>query len=173
MNSALSTGNAVPLVSCCVWSVNGNVPLHQRPQTAAPARLSLSRLHTPPPPPPPAASRQSVLLPVAAGGRGVGVGPRGYIGLQGRGLRSAVCHQPPPTSARQLPAASCHHCQLPVVQILPLIPFEQIKPKPDYLLWGCFRWGFASSRAPAGCLFQLIHGLGEGARGAKSPCKKI
>jgi hypothetical protein len=42
----------------------------------------------------------------------------------------------------------------------------------DYLLWGCFRSSFASSSAPAGCLLQLIHGLDEGARGAKSGCKK-
>jgi hypothetical protein len=51
----------------------------------------------------------------------------------------------------------------------PKIPFEQIKP--DYLLWGCFRWSFASSSTPAGCLLQLVHGLDgmdEGARGAKS-----
>jgi hypothetical protein len=52
----------------------------------------------------------------------------------------------------------------------PPIPFEQIKP--DYLLWGCFRWSFASSSTPAGCLLQLIHGLDEGARGAKSQRKK-
>jgi hypothetical protein len=50
------------------------------------------------------------------------------------------------------------------------IPFEQIKP--DYLLWGCFRSSFASSSTPAGCLLQLIHGLDEGARGAKSHRKK-
>jgi hypothetical protein len=46
------------------------------------------------------------------------------------------------------------------------IPFEQIKP--DYLLLGCFRWIFASASTPTGCLLQLIHGLDEGARGAKS-----
>jgi hypothetical protein len=46
------------------------------------------------------------------------------------------------------------------------IPFEQIKP--DYLLWGCFRWSFASSSTPAGCLLQLKHGLDEAARDAKS-----
>jgi hypothetical protein len=51
-----------------------------------------------------------------------------------------------------------------------LIPFEQIKP--DHLLWGCFRSGFASSSTPAGCLFQLKHGLDEAARGAESGCKK-
>jgi hypothetical protein len=52
------------------------------------------------------------------------------------------------------------------------IPFEQINP--DYLLWGCFRSSFAmhSSSTPAGCLFQLKHGLDEAARGAKSGCKK-
>jgi hypothetical protein len=49
------------------------------------------------------------------------------------------------------------------------IPFEQ--KEPDYLLWGCFRWSFASASTPAGCLLQLIHGLDEGARGAKS-CEK-
>jgi hypothetical protein len=47
------------------------------------------------------------------------------------------------------------------------IPFEQ--KETDYLLWGCFRSSFASSSTPAGCLLQLIHGLDEGARGAKSP----
>jgi hypothetical protein len=36
------------------------------------------------------------------------------------------------------------------------VAFEQIKP--DYLLWGCFRWSFASASTPAGCLLQLIHG---------------
>jgi hypothetical protein len=46
------------------------------------------------------------------------------------------------------------------------IPFEQIKP--DYLLWGCFRWSFASSSTPAGCVLQLKHGLDEAARDAKS-----
>jgi hypothetical protein len=50
-----------------------------------------------------------------------------------------------------------------------LIPFEQIKP--DHLLWGCYRPSFAtvvrSHLLPAGCLLQLIHGLDEGARGAK------
>jgi hypothetical protein len=51
------------------------------------------------------------------------------------------------------------------------IPFEQ--KGPDYLLWGCFRSSFASSSTPAGCLLQLIlHGLDEGARGAKSQRKK-
>jgi hypothetical protein len=50
------------------------------------------------------------------------------------------------------------------------IPFEQ--KEPDYLLWGCFRSSFASSSTPAGCLLQLIHGLDEGARSAKSGCKK-
>jgi hypothetical protein len=49
------------------------------------------------------------------------------------------------------------------------IPFEQ--KEPDYLLWGCFRWGFASASTPAGCLLPLVHGLDEGARGAKSPWK--
>jgi hypothetical protein len=38
--------------------------------------------------------------------------------------------------------------------------------------WGCFRSSFASLGTPAGCLLQLIHGLDEGARGAKSGCKK-
>jgi hypothetical protein len=52
----------------------------------------------------------------------------------------------------------------------PGIPFEQ--KEPDYLLWGCFRSSFASSSTPAGCLLQLIHGLDEGARGAKSDWKK-
>jgi hypothetical protein len=33
------------------------------------------------------------------------------------------------------------------------IAFEQIKP--DYLLWDCFCWGFASASTPAGCLLQL------------------
>ena len=35
-----------------------------------------------------------------------------------------------------------------------VIPFEQ--KEPDYLLWGCFRWGFASASTstPAGCLLQ-------------------
>jgi hypothetical protein len=47
------------------------------------------------------------------------------------------------------------------------IDFEQRKR--DYLLWGCFRWSFASSSTPAGCLNISIHGLDEGARGAKSP----
>jgi hypothetical protein len=50
------------------------------------------------------------------------------------------------------------------------IPFEQ--KEPDYLIWGCFRSSFASSSTPAGCLFQLKHGLDEGARGAKSQRKK-
>jgi hypothetical protein len=55
---------------------------------------------------------------------------------------------------------------------LPLneIAFEQFKP--DYLLWGPLRSIFASSSTPAGCLLQLKHGLDEGARGAKSGCKK-
>jgi hypothetical protein len=48
------------------------------------------------------------------------------------------------------------------------IAFEQ-KGR-DYLLWGALRSGFTSSSTPAGCLWQLIHGLDEGARGAKSPC---
>jgi hypothetical protein len=38
------------------------------------------------------------------------------------------------------------------------------------LLWGCFRWSSASASTPAGCLFQLVHGLDEAARGAESPC---
>jgi hypothetical protein len=50
------------------------------------------------------------------------------------------------------------------------IAFEQIKP--DYLLWGFFRWSFSSASTPAGCLFFLIHGLDEGARDAKFPLKK-
>ena len=50
------------------------------------------------------------------------------------------------------------------------IPFEQ--KEPDYLLWAPLRSSFASSSTPAGCLLQLIHGLDEGARGAKSGCKK-
>jgi hypothetical protein len=44
------------------------------------------------------------------------------------------------------------------------------KKEPDYLLWGCFRWSFASASTPAGGLLQLIHGLDEGARGAKPGC---
>ena len=36
-------------------------------------------------------------------------------------------------------------------------------------LWGCFRSGFASSSTPAGCLFQLIHGLELRAREARNP----
>jgi hypothetical protein len=58
----------------------------------------------------------------------------------------------------------------PIVVVVWLIPFEQ--KEPDHLLWGCFRSSFASSSTPAGCLLQLIHGLDEGARGAKSGCKK-
>jgi hypothetical protein len=74
-------------------------------------------------------------------------------------LRSAVhaiCHM----ASAERPEARGHG-----------IPSEQKEPG-DYLLWGCFRSGFASSSTPAGCLFQLIHGLDEGARGAKSPWKK-
>jgi hypothetical protein len=51
-----------------------------------------------------------------------------------------------------------------------VIAFEQNER--DYLLWVCFRSSFASSSTPAGCLLQLIHGLDEGARGAKSYRKK-
>jgi hypothetical protein len=50
------------------------------------------------------------------------------------------------------------------------IAFEQ--KERDYLLWGSFRSSSASSSTPAGCLLQLIHGLDEGARGAKSYRKK-
>jgi hypothetical protein len=49
-----------------------------------------------------------------------------------------------------------------------LSPFELNKP--DYLLWGALRSGSASSSTPAGCVLQLIRGLGEAARGAKSGC---
>jgi hypothetical protein len=49
-------------------------------------------------------------------------------------------------------------------------PFEQ--KEPDYLLWAPLRSSFASSSTPAGCLLQLIHGLDEGARGAKSQSEK-
>jgi hypothetical protein len=45
---------------------------------------------------------------------------------------------------------------------------EYEQKEPDYLLWGCFHWSFASASTPAGRLLQLIHGLGEGAQGAKS-----
>jgi hypothetical protein len=53
--------------------------------------------------------------------------------------------------------------------MMPRIPFEQ--KEPDYLLWGPLRSSFASSSTPAGCLLQRIHGLDEGARGAKSGCQ--
>jgi hypothetical protein len=52
----------------------------------------------------------------------------------------------------------------------PLIAFEQFKP--DYLLWGALRPSFASASTPAGCVLQLIHGLDEGARDAKSQSEK-
>jgi hypothetical protein len=52
-----------------------------------------------------------------------------------------------------------------------MIPFEQ--KEPDYMLWGCFRWSFASTSTPAGCLLQLIHGLDEETRDAKSHIKKV
>jgi hypothetical protein len=47
----------------------------------------------------------------------------------------------------------------------PLPPSECEQSKPDYLIWGALRSGFASAIAPAGCLLELAHGLGaEGAR---------
>jgi hypothetical protein len=58
------------------------------------------------------------------------------------------------------------HGLWPATELRATTAFEQIKP--DYLLWGCFRWSFASASTPAGCLLQLIHGLDEVARGAKS-----
>jgi hypothetical protein len=35
----------------------------------------------------------------------------------------------------------------------PWSEYEQMEP--DYLLWGCFRWSFASASTPAGCLLEL------------------
>jgi hypothetical protein len=71
------------------------------------------------------------------------------------------CAPVSPALAAGLPLAVAHVAES---------PFELNKP--DYLLWGALRSSFASSSTPAGCLLQLIHGLGEGARGAKSGCKK-
>jgi hypothetical protein len=68
-----------------------------------------------------------------------------------------------------LAAGRSRHCAPLPLQLLQ-IPFEQ--KEPDYLLWGPLRSRFASSSTPAGCLLRLIHGLDEGARGAKSQRKK-
>jgi hypothetical protein len=52
------------------------------------------------------------------------------------------------------------------------ITFEQKERGYYLLLWGALCSSFASSSTPGGCLLQLIHGLDEGAPGAKSQCKK-
>jgi hypothetical protein len=86
---------------------------------------------------------------------------------------SYVLYMPyPARRARGGDVAAVHLGMRREIRGTTLIPFEQIKP--DYLLWGCFRWSFASSSTPAGCLLQLvlIHGLDEGARGAKSQREK-
>jgi hypothetical protein len=52
-----------------------------------------------------------------------------------------------------------------------LVHSEHEQINPDYLLWGCFRWSFASSSTPAGCVFfKYMAWMGQGARDAKSPC---
>jgi hypothetical protein len=76
-------------------------------------------------------------------------------------IRCALRHPPPPSPPS--PPNPPGQFRRPAA---PQIPFEQIKP--DYLLGGCFRWSFASASTPAGCLLQLIHGLDESARDAKS-----
>jgi hypothetical protein len=76
------------------------------------------------------------------------------------GAKAATAGQPGAVLAKALDDVE------PRVKTGPAIAFEQ--KERDYLLWGCFRWSFASASTPAGCLLQLIHGLDE-AREARNP----